>query len=145
MDMNVRLQVSVVALFVCDNEVLLLHQMTPPEPDLWDLPGGRLEPAEDLISGLRREVYEEVGLTEFEIGRILTISEAFYREEENQKLHKLNLVYECQTDTKPTRFHTLDEQEIGPNGICWLPVGDLKREFCTTRVWQALQAAKLIQ
>lgn len=111
--MNVRLQVSVVALFVCDNEVLLLHQITPPESDLWDLPGGRLEPVEDLISGLRREVHEEVGLTNVQVERLMTISEAFYVEEEDQKLHKLNIIYQCRSAVKPTRFQILDEQEIG--------------------------------
>jgi len=89
---NVRLQVSVVALFICDNEILLLHQITPPEPDLWDLPGGRLETAEDVISGLRREVHKEIGLTDFQVERLLTISEAFYVEKEDQKLHKLNII-----------------------------------------------------
>jgi ADP-ribose pyrophosphatase YjhB (NUDIX family) len=142
--MNVRLQVSVVALFVCDNEVLLLHQITPPEPDLWDLPGGRLEPAEDLISGLRREVHEEIGLTDFRVERLLTISEAFYVEEEDQKLHKLNIIYQCRSAVKPMRFQTLDEQEIGPKGISWLSISALIADDCTSRVWHALRAAQLV-
>ncbi|MEM7772506.1 MAG: NUDIX hydrolase [Cyanobacteria bacterium P01_E01_bin.6] len=50
-----RLRISVVALFVDGDDVLLLHQMTPPEPDCWDLPGGGLEAHESLMDGLRRE------------------------------------------------------------------------------------------
>ena len=77
MQADIRLLVSVVALFVWDDQVLLLHQITPPEPDLWDLPGGRLEIDEDLLTGLRREVYEELGLTVFQVERLLTVAENF--------------------------------------------------------------------
>jgi len=45
-----------------------------------------------VISGLRREVHKEIGLTDFQVERLLTISEAFYVEKEDQKLHKLNII-----------------------------------------------------
>jgi len=141
---NVRLRISVVAVFVCDSEVLLLHQMTPPEPDLWDLPGGGLEPSEDLMSGLKREVLEEIGLTNFQVKRLLTVAEAFYLEEENQKLHKLDIIYECQATPKPTQFETSDDEEIGPNGIRWIAIPELTPDNCTSRTWKALTAAKLV-
>ncbi len=32
-------------------------------PDYWDFPGGKLEPNEDLRTGIEREVFEETGLT----------------------------------------------------------------------------------
>jgi len=140
----VRLGISVVALFVCDREVLLLHQMTPPEPNCWDLPGGSLEPAEDLISGLRREVREETGLVQFSVERLLTVAEAFYEEAEDQTLHKLDIIYQCWVDPKPTQFAPSDIQEVGPRGIRWLAVADLPRDGCASRVWKALQAAELI-
>ncbi|NER79721.1 MAG: NUDIX domain-containing protein [Leptolyngbya sp. SIO1D8] len=144
MVVTTRLRVSVVALFVNQGEVLLLHQMTPPEPDCWDLPGEGLEPSEDLSSGLRREVREEIGVTNFQIERLLTVAEAFYIEEENQKLHKLDIIYQCRADPKPTHFETLDEQEIGPRGIRWIPIADLTPECCSSRVWKALQAANWV-
>ncbi|NER06377.1 MAG: NUDIX domain-containing protein, partial [Okeania sp. SIO3C4] len=49
MQTEVRLRVAVLGLFVADNQVLLLHQMTDPEPNCWDLPGGGLQPEETLM------------------------------------------------------------------------------------------------
>jgi ADP-ribose pyrophosphatase YjhB (NUDIX family) len=144
MDLKVSLRVSVVALFAWEDEVLLLHQVTPPEPNCWDLPGGGLEPAEDLISGLRREVREEIGLSHFQVERLLTVAEAFYRLSENQQLHKLDIIYQCSTEVKPTQFYSIDKQEVGPLGIRWIPVSELAPDQCASRVWRALQAAGLV-
>jgi 8-oxo-dGTP diphosphatase len=144
MTTHTRFRLSVVALFVDGDSVLLLHQMTPPEPDCWDLPGGGLEPAEDLMGGLRREVREEIGLQEFQIVRLLTIAEAFYPEAQGRQLHKLDIIYQCRVEPKPTTFETFDTQEIGPKGICWLPTPDLQEKECSSRLWKALQAAGLV-
>lgn len=139
---SVRLRVSVVALFVEGEEVLLLHQMTPPEPDCWDLPGGGLDPVEDLMAGLRREVAEETGITEFQVERLLTLSEHFYPEATGQ-LHALNIIYLCRVHPQPQVFTIADEEEVGPQGIRWLPARELRPQDCSSRVWQALQAAGL--
>jgi 8-oxo-dGTP diphosphatase len=32
------------------------------KPGVWEVPGGRLEPGEDILQGLRREILEETGL-----------------------------------------------------------------------------------
>jgi len=39
-------------------------------PDHWDFPGGKLNPGEDLIKGIMREVFEEVSL-DVKIGELL--------------------------------------------------------------------------
>ena len=62
-----RLRVTVNGLFVDLDEVLLIHQMTLPEIDCWDLPGGGIEPSEPVLEGLRREIQEETGITNFEV------------------------------------------------------------------------------
>ncbi len=144
MQADIRLLVSVVALFVWDDQVLLLHQITPPEPDLWDLPGGRLEIDEDLLTGLRREVYEELGLTVFQVERLLTVAENFYLEEDHT-LHKLDIIYECRVASKPTQFTPIDLTEIGPQGIQWRPISKLTADLCTRRTWAALQAAQQVK
>lgn len=137
-----RLRISVVALFVDRGEVLMLHQVTPPEPNCWDLPGGGLAPEEDLLSGLRREVAEETGIKDFAIEKLLTVVEGFYPEGEG-KLHSINLVYLCRVNPRLTMFFPMDMEEIGPKGICWLPVKDLSAGECSTRAWKALLAAGL--
>jgi len=52
-----------------NDSVLLVHFSFPPHP--WAPPGGGLEDGESDEDGLRRELAEEVGLDEFELGPLL--------------------------------------------------------------------------
>ncbi|MDA0672242.1 MAG: NUDIX hydrolase [Cyanobacteria bacterium] len=140
MTTETQLRVSVLALFIDQDQVLLLHQMTPPEPDCWDLPGGGLDPAEDVVTGLRREVLEETGIQDFAIASLLTVVEGFYPCDDGQ-LHTLGLVYRCSASPRPTTFTPTDVEEIGPQGIQWHAIADLSREQCSRRTWEALIAA----
>lgn len=45
-------------------DLLLVQQSYPGDPlPSWGLPGGQVEPGEELLAGLQREVLEETGLT----------------------------------------------------------------------------------
>jgi ADP-ribose pyrophosphatase YjhB (NUDIX family) len=52
-----------------DDRVLLVHFDLPPLP--WAPPGGGLDPGESDAEGLRRELAEELGLDDFELGPLL--------------------------------------------------------------------------
>ncbi|MEO0409056.1 MAG: NUDIX hydrolase [Cyanobacteria bacterium P01_A01_bin.135] len=141
----ITLRISAVALFLTEGdrpEVLLLHQMTPPEPDCWDLPGGGIEPHEPLMEGLRREVQEETGITQFEVGPIVSVTESFFDAGAGMR-HAISLVYRCSISPKPTALSSQDP-EVGPKGIQWLLVTDLRRADCSTRAWRSLQALELV-
>jgi 8-oxo-dGTP diphosphatase len=140
---SVRLRVSVVALFVDADAVLLLHQMTLPEPDCWDLPGGGLEPHEQLLDGLAREVEEETGIAQFKVDRLLTVHESFFPRPDDT-LHTLNIVYQCSLSSRPVTL-TGDPAEVGVKGIRWMRVAELQQEECSSRSWAALQAAGLVE
>lgn len=142
MNLPVRLRVSVVALFVDADAVLLLHQMTLPEPDCWDLPGGGLEPHEELLVGLEREVQEETGIVHFKVDRLLTVFESFFPRKDDP-LHALNIIYQCSVNPRPTNLSG-DPTEVGPRGVQWLRVAELRREDCSSRSWAALQVAGLV-
>src|SRR5260370_40883356 len=44
-------------------DLLLVHQSYPGDPlPSWGLPGGQVEPGEELLAGLQRELLEETGL-----------------------------------------------------------------------------------
>jgi len=138
-----KLRVSVLGLILDAGDVLLIHQTSPPEPDLWDLPGGGLEPWESLMEGLAREVREETGLTDFQVEDFLTIVEKFFPKASGKTSHLINLIYRCSV---PDRSAVLSstEPEVGERGIQWLPIAALTAETCTTRTWKALLAANLV-
>ncbi|HEY9638909.1 MAG TPA: NUDIX domain-containing protein [Coleofasciculaceae cyanobacterium] len=119
-------------------DVLLIHQMDPPEPDRWDLPGGGLEPHEKLMEGLAREIREETSLIDFHVKELLTIVETFMERRHGGTQHQLNIIYHCAVPYRPAELYS-DESEVGEKGIQWLPIESLTRESCTTRAWQALQ------
>ena len=57
-----KLIVSAVARL--DGNLLLVQQQFPGDPrPYWGLPGGQVEPGEELLAGLQRELLEETGLT----------------------------------------------------------------------------------
>lgn len=51
-----------------DDQVLLAKFVFPSGLEAWALPGGGLEEGETAEDGLRRELHEELGLTDVEIG-----------------------------------------------------------------------------
>jgi 8-oxo-dGTP diphosphatase len=118
--------------------------MTLPEPDCWDLPGGGLNPQEDLLTGLRREVYEETGIEVFQVDGLVTVAESFSLDSAGKPLHTINIVYRCSFEAKPTQFSPSDLEEVGPKGIQWLPIATLRSHDCSTRTWAALQASGFV-
>jgi len=140
MTVEARLRVTVNGLFVDSDEVLLIHQMTLPEIDCWDLPGGGLEPHETIMDGLRREIQEETGILSFEIMRLLTVTDSFFPDPlmEGRLLHNVNIIYQCSVDRQSCVLSSSDP-EIGAKGIQWMPINTITADICSVRCWQALQ------
>ena len=65
MNERVELQIEVVgAVIVRDDRVLCARRGTlAPLPNLWEFPGGKVEPGESLRAALRREINEELRCT----------------------------------------------------------------------------------
>jgi 8-oxo-dGTP diphosphatase len=134
-----RLRVTVNGLFVDSDEVLLIHQMTLPEVDCWDLPGGGLEPQEPVLDGLSREIQEETGITDFEIIRLLAVIDSFFPDPlmEGRQLHNVNIIYLCSVNRQSSILSSADP-EIGVKGIQWIPINTITSDICSVRCWQAL-------
>ncbi|MBD2185371.1 NUDIX domain-containing protein [Aerosakkonema funiforme] len=143
MEKDIRLRISILGLFVKSNAVLMIHKMTGPQPDLWDLPGGGLEPGEPMMQALEREIREETGLTEFRVEELLTIVENFFPNWRGKLLHSLSIIYKCSVEDEPV-FSATGDREVGSKGIQWLPIASLTIDTCSTRSWKALQAAGAI-
>jgi len=67
-DRTLRLRAAARALLVDEHDHLLLVRYEFPTARVWGLPGGGLDPGEDALAGLRRELREELGLREVAIG-----------------------------------------------------------------------------
>lgn len=131
-------------LFIQSGTVLMIHKMTGPEPDCWDLPGGGLQPGEPIIQGLKREIREETGLTEFRVQSLITVVEKFFPNWQGRVLHSLSIIYRCSTEKEPVIYATGD-REVGSKGIQWLIASELTPDTCSTRSWKALQAIGLVK
>jgi 8-oxo-dGTP pyrophosphatase MutT (NUDIX family) len=66
-------RVARVVLLDPDDRILLLHGFEPADPSLtwWFTPGGGAEPGESLPDAARRELREETGITEVELGPVI--------------------------------------------------------------------------
>ena len=136
-----RLRVSVMGLFIQSDAVLMIHKMTGPEVDCWDLPGGGVQPGEPLMQALEREIKEETGLTHFKVQNLLTVSEDFFPHWRGQLLHSISIIYQC-TFEGDRIFRTVSDPEVGIKGVQLIPIATLTANVCSTRSWKALQAAK---
>ena len=59
-----------------DREVLMVGNDYGGPELIWNLPGGAVDPGEDLFQALRRELHEETGITALKIGPLAWIVQA---------------------------------------------------------------------
>jgi mutator protein MutT len=99
-------RVSVKSFIVKDNNVLALKRRAddPHKPNVWEIPGGRLELGENPLEGLKRETLEETGL-DVDVVQIIT-TKHFVRED-GQTITML--IYLCRpknSDVRLSKEHT---------------------------------------
>lgn len=71
-------------------------------PNEWEIIYGRIDQFEDTESGLRRELKEEVALTNVEIVDVLTVWHIFRGTEETAENELIGVTYHCRTNqTEP--------------------------------------------
>jgi ADP-ribose pyrophosphatase YjhB (NUDIX family) len=109
-------RLAVRAIIVHDNKVLLVNAYPKHHLGLWCAPGGGVERGSSLPDNLRREVYEETGLT-IEVGPLALINE-FH--DPKSGFHQVDLMFRC----------TISAGKLDPN---WADVAGVvsKRKWVT--------------
>lgn len=105
---NNKWQVCICGAIKCDNEYLLIKRSLNDEDcaGFWEMPSGKLDFGETVEQGLRREVFEEVGIdiATFE-KKIIGISQYSSEKPEGTKYSvQLNYVIEISTKELPIKL-----------------------------------------
>lgn len=99
---NNKWQVCVCGAIKCDNEYLMVKRSLDDEDcaGFWEMPSGKLEFGETVEQGLRREIFEEVGIdiASFE-QKIIGISE-YSSEKTDGTKYSVQLNYAIEVPTK---------------------------------------------
>lgn len=111
---------SVVAVIVDEQErVLLTRRSIPPFKGMWVMPGGKIDLGEPILTALRREVDEEVGL-DVEVGELIDVFEHVTPGEQN--CHYIILFYRC----RPLHDDVVHNQDEVAE-TAWVPRSQLQR------------------
>lgn len=109
---------SVVAVIVDRHKrVLLTKRNVPPFQDMWVMPGGKIDLGEPILTALKREVFEEVGL-EVEVENLIDVFEHIAPGEDNY--HFVILYYLCRPLSSEVNHN---EQEVAEAE--WVHYSDL--------------------
>ena len=109
-----------------DNKVLLAHMKYPNTEPLWLTPGGGLEGDEDPVFALRRELNEEIFISDWDIGPLV------WRREHRLNFNGLDICvdeifYLIRSEKFDVPKAMPDENENQHfHGYCWWDVADIK-------------------
>jgi 8-oxo-dGTP diphosphatase len=108
---------AVGAFIINDKEEILIVKKSPAEhidAGLWTIPGGKIDPDEAIIEGLKREVKEEVNLDiDFVrwIGEDVFESSGFYYHAQHFLCKPLN--FDVKLEHKLLEYRWIKKEEIG--------------------------------
>ncbi|GIK36313.1 MAG: DNA mismatch repair protein MutT [Chloroflexota bacterium] len=121
---------AVRALLVSPEEELLLIKIIEPQSQrsFWLTPGGGIDPDESPTASLRREIFEETGLADFEIGPEVWYREHLFNWDGRAILQKERYYLIRVAHFEPTPQHLPDEVErMAFGGFRWWRAADIEQ------------------
>lgn len=128
---------------VVDEERLLMSQLSDrvtSAAGLWSLPGGGVDPGEEPVHGVVREVHEEAGQHVLVDDLVQVQSQHWVGEpassEEREDFHAVRLIYRARCP-RPTPAHVV-EVDGSTGDAAWVPLGqvaDLPRVGMIAAAW----------
>lgn len=117
-------------------EVLMIFRNS-----VWDLPKGKWDEGETISECAIREVEEETGVTNIQLGSFLLITRHFYTDSQGWVL-KETYWYRMQAPNQTLKPQT----EEGISEVCWVKQSNLHKHLLNTyySIKQVLQTATLI-
>jgi 8-oxo-dGTP diphosphatase len=117
--MSQQLYLVAIGLLRDAGRILMVRQQGPEDPAAyWVLPGGLAEPGEALLDALRREVYEESGLSVDRVKRLAYCTQILHQQAARQ-----TIAYLFEVD----RWHGVPGHR-DPDGeilqVAWVPLGE---------------------
>ncbi|MBI5654488.1 NUDIX hydrolase [Candidatus Uhrbacteria bacterium] len=126
---------------VCNGNLVLMVEGTC-TPGVWTLPGGGIEPHEEMLDGLRRECREELGF-EVDVQSQTPVyfgEHSFYFEWTGEFLHSLVHVFSGRvTDDVLERLLPLSPDPSEILRIAWMDPQNLDETNCHFVVWPLIQ------
>lgn len=123
-DMERRIRLAAYAFCVTDGSLLLAQvSHRGDSPGMWTLPGGGLEFGEDPEVGMRRELFEETGLTG-EVRSVLGVDSLLFSDlpEFPGEVHSVRIVFEVEAAGTPQVMEvggTVQESR-------WVPLSEVR-------------------
>ena len=115
----------------------MVHALVIRDPyDNWGLPKGHLEPGEDEQSAAVREVEEETGLTDLDVGTELGCIDWYFRAE-GHPVHKFCTFFLIRSLDGPT----VPELAEGITACVWLPLEEAARRISYDNAREMVRAA----
>jgi len=121
-------RVSVKAIIIEDDRLLVIHKRGQAGNDYYTLPGGGQKPGETLLEAVQRECLEELDI-QVEAGELVFARDYIGKNHEyagyDADLHILNLVFACRRLTgEPGWGSEPDRRQVG---VDWLPLDGLDK------------------
>ncbi|GAW85571.1 8-oxo-dGTP diphosphatase [Bathymodiolus platifrons methanotrophic gill symbiont] len=121
------IRITVRAVIVQDNKILLIKKDSPNEGIRYTLPGGALESGETLHQAVIRECQEEIN-TPVNAYDVLHIADFFIPKFDPKPYtrHQLEVLIQCQVPSEysPSSGPDPDKHQVG---VEWLPVNELNQ------------------